>query len=139
MLPLSMKVIGNHGFGNCEQLSEIALPEGLNAIGSYAFRRLVSLTRISVPYSVELIGEYAFEFCILLAEVVLSSGGGCGGLKQIRNACLQGCKSLEQISIPPTVERIANCTFMDCIRLTDVELFDGLREIAAMPFCAVDH
>lgn len=60
---LLLRTIGVHAFYNCEQLSDLRLPNGLRKIGIGAFKYCSALKSLYVPRSVEEIGSEAFLDC----------------------------------------------------------------------------
>lgn len=75
-IPSSLKtvvVIGGEilrgAFDNCNNITDITIPETITAIGTSAFFGCSSLTNITIPSTVTEIGSYAFECCNHLVEV----------------------------------------------------------------------
>ena len=71
VLPESVKIIGNAGFGFCVSLTGIMLHDKLNTIGEYAILNCVELKDIIIPSSVKSIGDYAFRDCKNLNSILL--------------------------------------------------------------------
>ena len=62
------------------------------------------------------------------------------GLEEIGYGAFQGCSSLNDIFIPPTVKVIKDEAFFDCLQRTTVNHREGLEEIGAMAFsCTSIH
>ena len=74
-LPGSLKVIGDHAFYSCSQLSEVTFGQEteLEEIKERAFSSCGSLTEISLP-AVKEIGNSAFSDCKALSTVHLAEG-----------------------------------------------------------------
>lgn len=56
-----------------------------------------------------------------------------------RSLCLLGCRSLEEVNIPSSVEYIGLSAFGDCVNLTQVELPDHLTEILSGTFAGCEN
>lgn len=61
--------IGAWTFDDCENLTNISIPESITSIGKMAFYNCQGLTGISIPVSVTSIGEWAFSYCENLKDV----------------------------------------------------------------------
>lgn len=86
------ETIPAHAFSNCNNLTNIVIPESITSIGSYAFSICSSLTSITIPDGVTSIDSYTFV----------------------------SCKNLTNITIPDSVTSIGECAFMDCYALTSI-------------------
>ena len=100
-VPAGTKIIGNHAFYCCEELSEIKIPEGVTAIGDGAFEGCINLSSITLPESLISIGESAFEGCEKLQEIHLPDG-----VRNIGNRAFNYCDHLRSFNIPYGVETI---------------------------------
>jgi hypothetical protein len=93
-------------FGNCTNLTSIAVPNSVTNIGLYdpaglppgAFQGCTSLTNITIGNSVTYIGEFTFA----------------------------GCTSLTSITIPNSVTFIDVYAFYDCTSLTNLMIGSGV-------------
>lgn len=54
--------IADYAFSNCENITEITIPDTVKSIGNYAFLYCNSLIEITIPESVTNIGDYAFGY-----------------------------------------------------------------------------
>ena len=97
--------IGDSAFRNCENLTDITLPESVTSIGGFGFSG-TGLTSITIPKNVRSIGNGAFY----------------------------GCNSLKSITIPKGVSCIDYNTFMSCSSLTSIILPEGLETIQDQAF-----
>lgn len=128
---------GCASFYQCVNLKEIVFPEALVYIGSKAFGNCVKLTAITIPEGVELIGNSVFRNCTELVAASLPSTLGnpnkinvpkqawndYTGYTNINGA---GDNNEDYIYIP---ERRHGClaTFLDCPKLKDVTLAEGIK------------
>ena len=99
-----MKYIGDQAFSNCALLTKISFSSNgnLNTIGEYAFSQS-GLTEICIPNTVTSIGLAAFIACPDLHKVTFEENTS---LKMISQDMLDGCNSLESISIPEGITTI---------------------------------
>ena len=86
-------------------VEEYVIPQGVRTIQDYAFNG-TNLKRITIPDSVIFIGQYAFAECKLLDEVVL----------------------------PPRVDKIRKATFLNCASLSKVKLAKAIFRIESNAF-----
>ena len=112
-LPQGVTQIGEVAFSSCSALERIDLPDTLTEIGPNAFS-YSGLTEITLPDSVTILPERIFASCGSLKSVQLGDG-----MKEIGKEAFHGCRSLETLSLPRSVERIETAALADT----------GLREI----------
>lgn len=104
-----VKRIGKSAFRNCNQLTEIVLPEGLEVIGDTAFYGCTQLKQISLPKSVSQIGAYAYKGCPLQGTLDLMN------IKDIGEGAFEGCTGLTSVVLPENLLRIEASLFQGCI------------------------
>ena len=146
-----VKRISKSAFRNCNQLTEIVLPEGLEVIGDTAFYGCTQLKRISLPKSVSQIGAYAYKGCPLqgtldlmnIKDIGEGAFEGCTGLTsvvlpenllRIEASLFQGCTGLTVVNIPQCVTTIGTSAFASCSRLQSVAIPDGVERIEDYAF-----
>lgn len=146
-----VKRIGKSAFRNCNQLTEIVLPEGLEVIGDTAFYGCTQLKQISLPKSVSQIGAYAYKGCPLQGTLDLmnvkdigeGAFEGCTGLTsvvlpenllRIEASLFQGCTGLTVVNIPQCVTTIGTSAFASCSRLQSVAIPDEVERIEDYAF-----
>ena len=83
-----------------------------------------NVTHVRFHPSVVNVHYQAFKELTKLREVVFNYG-----LREIGNAAFYGCRSLQSINIPSTVNNIGCSAFGGCTNLRDVVLSDGLKKI----------
>ena len=86
--------IGAEAFGGCTGLASAEWPEGLESIGDGAFRDS-GLTEAAIPDSVASIGDEAFAGCTGLTNAVLGAG-----IESVGANAFAGCDALESVWVP---------------------------------------
>lgn len=86
-------------------VEEYVIPQGVRTIQDYAFNGM-NLKRITIPDSVIFIGQYAFADCRLLDDVVLPPR-----IDKIRKATFQNCTSLSTVKLTKATYRIETGAF----------------------------
>lgn len=105
--PDNLTEISEKAFWRCEALTAVNWPQKLEKIGSQAFQ-YTGLTEVRLPATVTEIGDTAFTYCYSLAVLELNDG-----LKVISHHAFDGCKKLERVEIPASVESIGNWAFQN--------------------------
>lgn len=158
----SVTWILHNAFRNCENLTEITIPNSVTNIGQWAFARCHSLTSITIPKSVTSIDETSFRECNSLTQIVVESGNpiydsrdncnainetstntlriGCKStivpntITKIGSFAFYGCTGLEKITIPNSVTSIEQCAFQGCKGLKEVNIPNSVKKIALQAF-----
>ena len=125
-----VKRISKSAFRNCNQLTEIVLPEGLEVIGDTAFYGCTQLKRISLPKSVSQIGAYAYKGCPLQGTLDLMN------IKDIGEGAFEGCTDLTSVVLPENLLRIEASLVPGCTGLTVVNLTQCVTTIATSAFAS---
>lgn len=86
-------------------VEEYVIPQGVRTIQDYAFNGM-NLKRIIIPDSVIFIGQYAFADCRLLDDVVLPPR-----IDKIQKATFQNCTSLSTVKLTKATYRIETGAF----------------------------
>lgn len=141
--------IGPNAFRECENLTNIILPEGLTNIGDHAFTYCKNITNINMPDSVKNIGYEAFFGCKKLTNIKIPSSltsiesglfykSGIvdinipEGIKSIKSLAFVGC-NITSITIPSSVKELSETAFMSCSILKEIKVDDNNEE-----YCDVD-
>ena len=106
--------IGKKIFMDCDNLTEVQLPETLESIGGEAFYHCDKLKEIRIPDSVVNIYSEAFESCGALSNVMLSSS-----LEKIDYHAFRWTNTKE-IVIPESVKEIGVGAFEEAVHLSEV-------------------
>lgn len=112
-LPESVVLIEDDAF-RYSGIKHVYLPKSLRCIGKCAFAD-VHLDKIKIPGNVQL--GYGAFIGSTIHELDLEEG-----IKIISDSCFWGCKNLESVKIPRSVEHIERCAFRDCTNLKKVEV-----------------
>lgn len=122
------------GIGTCTD-TVIVIPEKdpkgytVRGIWSSAFRDCEDVTDVIIPETVTYISSYAFDKCSNLVSINFPSG-----MKTIGDGAFMMCSSLESAIIPDSVEYIGTCAFADCTSLKNVNIGNGVTEISSRAF-----
>lgn len=123
-VPETVKKIGRMAFSYCTGLESVEFAQGieLDNISVGLFYGSMRLARVSLPDSVKEVEGYAFYGCSHLSEVNL------GSIEQIGHRAFAECKSLEQITLPSTLQAIASLAFYKS-GLKEIEIPDSVKDV----------
>lgn len=146
----SVLKIGFGAFEGRTGVKQIHIPNGVMEIGERAFFGCSGLEKVTLAESVRKIGALAFAGtalfkqetnwkdgllylgnCLIAAKKELA-GEVCveDGTTVIASSAFSGCKALERITIPGSVEALGDEVFMYCTSLKYAELRCTFREIS---------
>lgn len=117
----SITSIGANAF-EYTKLVELTLPNQLQSMGNSAFFMVSTLKKVTVPGTVKIIPNQCFGYTGL-TEVTLGEG-----IERIEDAAFINCQ-LERLKIPDTCKYLGLRAFYKNIKLTYVDLGDGLEQI----------
>ncbi len=126
-LPDTVKEIKYATFARCGALKNVEMGSNTQTIGDYAFYGCKELSYFNIPDSVKTIGEYAF-FDSGLQNVNFGSG-----LKKIGSYAFASTK-LQSVTLFDSVEVIGEYAFRNCNELQTVTLPDSLQQIGLHAF-----
>ena len=112
------------------QYSYVIIDDGVTSIGDCAFLGGQNLITADIPESVEEIGISAFHDCSKLKEISIPEK-----VTEIQPKTFYSCDELQAVVIPNIVS-IGNDAFVDCLKLTDLQLPDSLVSISSGAFLA---
>lgn len=115
-----IKSLPNGCFYNCEQLSDVKLPNGLTCIGEKAFQKS-SIASITFPPTLKKIDRWAFQYA-KLANVVIPTS-----CDTIATAAFADNASLTTVVINGTKCYLANEAFWNCPNLKDVYITSNVE------------
>lgn len=126
-----LKNIGDYAFYGCDSLESVVIQDSkLTEIGIAAFKNCKNLKTINIPETVKAIGTMGFANCNSLQSTKKSPVVIPKGNTEIMDFAFAGCKSMQYIKIPASVEMIGNCAFFECDFLSEIEIEEGqLQEI----------
>jgi len=134
-------VIGNTYTSYPEELStdrdkliSVVLPDSLTQIGDGAFYGCSSLEHINFPASLRTIGSSAFSGTLMQSIIQILDLSAYVSLGTIGSSAFSGWTSLEQITLPNTVESIGDYAFYGCISLEQINFPASLRNIGSSAF-----
>lgn len=89
--------IGELAFNDCDQLTEIIIPNSVQSIGNSAFHNCIALTSITIPNDI-LISELCFEKCTQLSTMKIIVAGDAPVPASVADAnAFQNCPAERQI------------------------------------------
>ena len=110
-----------YGFGGCEKLKEILIPDTVKHITFSTFQNDKALETIDLPDGLTVIERGLFKDCTALKKIEIPSS-----VTEIQDNAFSGCSSLEYVDIPPSVEKLGLGAFEECTALKRVEFHEGL-------------
>ena len=160
VLPDTIEKIDHTAFSGCVNLKRVKMPYYLRTLGNAVFSMCSSLTQIELPPLIENIGLCIFQGCDSLTRISMIEDldypykvdGNCL-IRRQDNALISGCKTsvipdyvksleyaafdrlktLKQITIPNSVEKIDRCVFQKT-GLTQIHIPSGVRSIGRDAF-----
>ena len=111
---------GTYSIDKGVDFPEVIIPSKYNGkiitvIGDSAFKDCNELTNVTIPDSVTSISEFAFENCSGLTSVTIPDG-----VTSISWGAFRGCSSLTSVTIPSNVVSIDQGAFTSCYKLVEV-------------------
>lgn len=151
--------MGESAFFECENLTNIVIPNSVKCIEKNAFSGCYSLTGITIPDSVTTIGNSAFSRCYKLEDIQISDAtydigweafSATAWLSAASSAAfdnddpyiilnhvlieVKGDKSITNFTIPDSVTSIAGAAFRGFNNLTTVTIPDSVKYIGDYAF-----
>lgn len=136
---------------NAKKITEIIIPTSFKNIGDYAFSGLPSVNKIYINGSSVNIGESAFSDMPFLTTIEGNITLTIDGINVFKNdiflknitisdetliipvGTFDSCKSLEEIIIPESVEKIDDFAFLNS-GIANINFSNGLKEIGMQAF-----
>lgn len=112
-----------------EEIIRLELPDGLVRIGDMAFYQCDNLTNVIVPNSVQVIGKYAFAECTSMQTLQLGSN-----LKRIGESAFSSCETLNAIALPESLNTIERQAFYRCASLSYIRVPISVTEMGTSVF-----
>lgn len=100
--------------------TELTIPSTLNgykvtSIGSWSFANCENLTNITIPNTITIINGHAFHGCTGLAEITIPDS-----VKEIYYGAFIDCTNLKVVTIGKGITTISSATFKNCTNITKV-------------------
>lgn len=109
--------IDEEAFFDCQNITEIVIPQTVETIGRCAFWRCLGIKKLELKEGLVSIGQYAFEYCRGLKKITLPES-----LEVINDGAFDDCRSLETIFIPKGVLFIDGNVFTKCESLSSINV-----------------
>ncbi len=127
-IPSNVTKIGSGAFSGLEGLKRVIIPGTVKEIASEAFSYNSTLEEVIIMDGVEKIGERAFAASNKISTIILPESITEIGTEAFRDT------NIVEITIPSKVKELKNGTFANCVKLTKVNLKEGLETIGANTF-----
>lgn len=111
--------IGEYGFGFCQNLKSIEIPDAITAIQNCCFRSCTSLKKALLGNGLKTIEKYAFSNCLELTDLQIGNN-----VDSIKWGAFAYCKALPFVKIPKAVTNIENFVFAFCYGLKTLIIED---------------
>lgn len=139
-LPQSLKSIGEIAFWGCSELTELTIPDGVETIGSSAFLQCTKLTTVKLPNALTILETNLFQDCSNLSSIVIPSN-----VVIVKPGAFNGCNNLISVDFPSKLEIIDNWAFNNCSSLLSIDLpqkivsvgngaFEGCTNLCSVEF-----
>ena len=125
-------------FYKSNKAKDVIVPATINGVPVVEVRgrtgKKTGLESITFPETVQAVEEF-FEY------TDLKSVSFSGGIKEIPRMAFKKCIALDNIEIPPSVEKIGGAAFDGCLSLKKIVLNEGLYVIGENAFtdCAIEQ
>ena len=141
--------IGNSAFEGCLVLSQVVLNDGILEMGERVFADCRSLYSIQLP-SVKKLGGWTFSGSAVqevfygesatvtgaytFANTSVTKVTFANGIKTLEEGLFSGVRTLKEITLPDSIERIERGVFEDCTHLSSVNGLENVRYIGDYAF-----
>lgn len=153
VLSNKLRHIGESAFSYCKKLQAADLPEGLETIGNYAFGYCDNLSSVNIPSTVRSLNRTMFDRTPFINSlpvedkvVYLRTTALCykrtdyqysnisltirEGTTEIGDLFAGDYNDIVNVSLPSSIRRIGSSAFSNCRSLKNINLPEGLEEIA---------
>ncbi|MBR6986061.1 MAG: leucine-rich repeat protein, partial [Ruminococcus sp.] len=133
VLPDTITEIKEFAFFNCQNITNIDIPESVLSIDNNAFYR-TGLSTFSFPDSVKIISEGVLGECKDLTTVSCASD-----ITEIDSAAFVNCAKLSSFDIPKSVKSIECEAFQSCKSLTKITVPQSVEYMGESAFSGCDN
>ncbi|MBQ3566941.1 MAG: leucine-rich repeat protein, partial [Oscillospiraceae bacterium] len=113
----SVTTIADSTFKNCDELTEIILPDTITSLGTYIFSDCDKLENISIPSDFSELPDGLFSGCKSLKEMTLPEN-----ITEIPRNLFNCCYALTDVNIPESVTTISDHAFYKCTNLENISI-----------------
>ena len=117
-------------FEDCDNLTNISIPDSVIKIEVDAFSGCHHLTNIEIPNSVTIIGEGAFEACSSITDLTIPNS-----VTSIGNSAFEYCSSITDLTIPSSVTVIGYEAFSYCSGLKSIKVDENNKKYDSRDNC----
>ena len=121
--------VGAYAFADCENLTDVQMPNSVMRIAYNAFENCSSLTAVDIPDNVTEIAYGAFMDCSSLTAVDIPDN-----VTEISYSAFKDCTSLASLELPQNVMSISYHAFDNCTSLSEVDFPTSLASIGDEAF-----
>ncbi|MDE5602017.1 MAG: leucine-rich repeat protein [Clostridia bacterium] len=118
----SITTIGGSAFYNCNELTNITIPNSVTNISNFAFSGCSELANVIISPNVTSIGTEAFSECSKLISITIPDG-----VTVIDYATFKNCYNLTSVTMTKNLTNIGNEVFQKCRNLSDIH-FNGTKK-----------
>ena len=122
IIPNSIKCVKDAGFYGCKSLTSVTLCDSITSISNSMFQSCDNLTSVTIPNSVNSIGEYAFSWCVELTSITIPNG-----VKSICKGAFNSCTVLTNVTVPNSITSIGERAFSWCNNLNSIN-YKGTKQ-----------
>lgn len=120
-------------FSNCENLTEVKIPESVKEIGSSAFLDCSSLVKVRLPKHLKVIRDWAFKECTSLTKVIIPET-----VETIEAMAFHRCESLNCLKLPESLDSIGYAAFVMCNGLRSVTIPERVSYLDGSVFTSIN-
>ena len=124
LIPESVVSLGDRVFDKCSALKELHLPEGLTHMGDYALCSCTGLTELHLPEGIDSIGDFGLAGLHGLTELILPPN-----IRSVGDYAFSSTDNVREIRLPDRCGSIGSFCFLSCTALENVYIPDGIEII----------
>lgn len=125
--------MGWEPFGNCSNVTLLAIGDNVTYIPDYAFGGLKGLKIVTIPEKITYVGKLAFRYAYAL-ETIYFNAKNCTGQSSMAGAPFGDSKNVSQIILGEKVTTIPQCMFEGCNAITSLNIPASVTSIGSLSF-----